>query len=90
MSEICNFSVKSQKFNKKDPKIILDIFFMIGLFIFSSFMLVYIYQNELDKHEKLTVSMEIEKIKKLAESNSMNDRIVQDNASYYENYNITG
>lgn len=63
---------------------------MIGLFIFSSFMLVYIYQNELDKHEKLTVSMEIEKIKKLAESNSMNDRIVQDNASYYENYNITG
>jgi hypothetical protein len=34
--------------------------------------------------------MEIEKIKKLAESNSVNDRILADNASYYDNYNITG
>ena len=53
-------------------------------------MIMYIYQYEYDKHEKLTVSMEIEKIKKLAESNSVNDRILQDNASYYEQYNVTG
>lgn len=53
-------------------------------------MVVYIYSNENDKHEKLTVTMEIEKIKKLAESNSVNDRIIQENVSYNDQYNITG
>jgi|LauGreDrversion4_2_1035121.scaffolds.fasta_scaffold87333_4 hypothetical protein len=53
-------------------------------------MMINIYQNEFDKQQRLTVSMEIEKIKKLVESNSVNDRILQDNATYYEQYNYTG
>ncbi len=32
-------------------------------------MMINIYQNEFDKQQRLTVSMEIEKIKKLVESN---------------------
>jgi len=63
---------------------------MIGLLLFVIYMVAYIYYNELNKHEKLTVTMEIEKIKKLAESNSVNERIVQDNISYYDQINITG
>ena len=58
--------------------------------LFILFMMIYIFQYEINKHEKLTVAMEIEKIKKLADSNNLNDRIMRENIIYDQNYNVTG
>ena len=76
-------------YKKAEHKNNIDILITIIFLLFFTFMVTYIYGYENDKHEKLTVTMEIETIKKLAESNSVNDRINQENVSYYDQ-NITG
>jgi len=86
-SKMFNSNCQPFRFTKHSSSTGLNIIFS-GLFgLFSMFMLIYIFLHEYNKHKHLTVSMEMSNIKKLAESNNLNERILQANISY-DQYNV--
>lgn len=88
-SKMFNNNCQPFRYNKHASNTALNVIFSCLFGVFAVFMLIYVFIQEYNKHQHLTVSMEMSNIKKLAESNNLNERILQANVSY-DQYNVTG